>query len=57
MMMSIAPKLMNCWVNMTCSVKNHEILHNNFEENDKQIPGKHNVYCACNACILYFSEE
>ena len=56
-MMSIAPKLMNCWVNMACSVKNHEIFHNNFEENDKQIPGKLNVYCACNACILYFPEE
>ena len=55
--MSIAPKLMNCRVNMTYFVKNYEILLHYFEENEEQIPWKHNVYCACDACILYFSEE
>ena len=34
----IAPKLMNCRVNMTYFVKNHEILLNYFDENEEQIP-------------------
>ena len=52
MLMSIAPKLMNCWVNMTYFVKNLEILFNYFEENEEQIPCKHNVHCACDVCRL-----
>ena len=36
-LMSIAPKLITCWVNMTYFVKNHEILLNYFEENEEQI--------------------
>ena len=45
--MSVAPKLMNCWVNMTYFVKNHEILFNRFEENEEHIPWKHEFYCTC----------
>ena len=56
-LMSIAPKLMNCRVIMTHFVKSHEILFNYFEEKEEEIPWKHNVYCPCDACILYFSEE
>ena len=56
-LMSIAPKLMKCQVSMTYFVKNHEIFLNYFEENEEQIPWKRNVYCACDACILYFYEE
>ena len=41
--MSIAPKIMNCRVNITYFVKNHEILLNYIEENEEQIPWKHNV--------------
>ena len=54
--MHFATKLMNCQVNMTYFVENHEIL-NYFEEIEEQIPWKHNVYCPCDASILYFSEE
>ena len=54
--MSFAIKLMNCLVNMTYFVENHEIL-NYFEEIEEQIPWKLNVYCPCDASILYFSEE
>ena len=55
--MSIATKLINCRVKMTYFVKNHEILLNYFEENEEQMTWKHNVYCVCDACILYFFEE
>ena len=34
--MRSAPKLMNCRVNMTYFIKNHEILMNYFEENEEQ---------------------
>ena len=43
--MRSAPKLMNCRVNMTYFVKNHEILMNYFEENEE--PWKHSVSCDC----------
>ena len=55
--MSVAPKLLKCRVNMTYFVKNYEILIGDFEENEEQIPWKHNIYCTCEACISYFSEE
>ena len=44
-LMSVAPKLMNCRVNMTYFVKSHEILLNYFEENEEQIPWKHEFSC------------
>ena len=55
--MNAAPKLLNCWVNMTYFIKNYEILLGYFEENGVQIPWKHNIYCTCEACISYFSEK
>ena len=59
-LIGVAPKLLNCRVNMTYFIKRYEILFNYFaekEENEEQIPWKHNFYCTCNACISYFSEE
>ena len=41
-LMKIAPKLMNCRVNMAYFVQYHEILMNYFEEHDER--WKHNVY-------------
>ena len=49
-LMRIATKSLNCRVNMTYFVKNHKILFNNFEENEEQIPWKHNVYRDCETC-------
>ena len=40
-LMSVAPKLLNCRVNMTYYVKNHETLIGYFEENEEQIPWKY----------------
>ena len=37
-LMNVAPKLLNCWVNMTYFIKNYEILLDYFEENEEQIP-------------------
>ena len=37
-LMRLAQKLLNCTVNMTFFVKNHEILFSYFEENEEQIP-------------------
>ena len=53
-LMKIAPKLMNCRVNMTYFVQHHEILMNYFEEHDE--PWKHNVCCNCEVCSSYFTE-
>ena len=55
--MGVAPKLMNCRVNMTYFVKNHEILINYFEENEEQIPWKHEFCCKCEDCNSYFFEN
>ena len=41
--MRLAPKLLNCRVNMTYFAKNHEILFSYFEKNEEQILWKHNV--------------
>ena len=49
-LMRIAPKLMNCRVNMTYFVQPHEIFMNYFGEHDE--PWKHNV-----SCNLYFTEQ
>ena len=56
-LMNVAPKLLNCRVNMTYFVKNHDILFNYFEENEEQIPWKHEFYCICENCISYFFGE
>ena len=56
-LMGNTPKLLNCRVNMTYFVKNHQILLTYFQESEEQIPWKHNVYCACETCISYFFEE
>ena len=50
-LMGLGPKLLNCRVNMTYFVKNYEILVGYFEEIEEQMPWKHYVYCACEACI------
>ena len=55
--MTVSPKLLNCRVNITYFVRTYEILMGYFEENEEQIPLKHYFYCACEACISYFSEE
>ena len=54
--MRIAPKLMNCGVNMTYFVQNHDILVNYFEENEDQ-SWKHSVSCNCEVCNSYFTEQ
>ena len=51
--MSIVSKLLNCQVNMTCFVKNHEISMTYFE-NEEQIPWKHHFDCECHDCNSYF---
>ena len=55
--MRLAPKLLNCRVNMTFFVKNHEILFNHIEENEEQIPWKQNVCYECETCSLYFTVQ
>ena len=55
--MRIAPKLLNCRVNMTYFVKNYEILLGYFEENEEQIPWKLKINCVHETCISYFFEE
>ena len=54
-LMSISPKLLNCRVNMTYFVKNHENLMSYFE-NEEQIPWKHQFDCECDGCNSYFFE-
>ena len=48
-------KLMNCWVNTTCFVKNHQIQV--FEKNTKQIPWKHEYFSSHEDCISCFFFE
>ena len=54
-LMSVAPKLMNCRVNVTYFFKNHEILFRYFDE-ETQTPWKHAFSCTCEDCISYFGE-
>ena len=54
-LVSVAPKLLNCRVNMTYFVKNHEILMTYFE-NEEQIPWKHRFYCKCEDYNSYVFE-
>ena len=55
-LMSAAPKLINCKINATYFVKNHEILLNYFNELETQTPWKHEFSCMCEDCISYFGE-
>ena len=55
-LMSAAPKLINCKINATYFVKNHEILLNYFNEPETQTPWKHAFSCTCENCISYFGE-
>ena len=55
-LMSVAPKLVNCQINATYFVKNHEILLNYFKEPKTQTPWKHVFSCTCEDCISYFGE-
>ena len=52
--MSVALKLMNCKVNTTYFVKNHDVFFKYFEENEEHIPWKHEFFCTCGYCISYF---
>ena len=54
-LMRLTLKLLNCKVNMTFFVKNHDILFNYFEEKEEQIPWKHNVCYDCETCSSYFT--
>ena len=54
-LMRLALKLLNCRENMTFFVKNHEILFSYFEENEEQIPWKHNFSFHCETCSSYFT--
>ena len=54
-LMEIAPKLMNCRVNMTYFVINHDILFNYFSEENEEQPQKHIVTCNCKVCNSYFT--
>ena len=53
--MSVSPKLLNCRVNMTYFVKNHEILMTYFKS-EEQILWKHRLICTCDDCNSYFSD-
>ena len=56
-LINIASKLLNYRVNMTFFVRNYEIFFGLFEENDKQIPQKSNIYCKCETILSYFSKQ
>ena len=55
-LMSAAPKLINCKINATYFVKNHEILLNYFNDLETQTPWKYAFSCMCEDCISYFGE-
>ena len=54
-LMKLAPKSLNCRVNTTYFVKNHEVLFNHLEDSEEHIPWKHNVCCDCETCSSYFT--
>ena len=56
-LMRIAPKLMNCRVNMTYFAQNHEILISYFNEENEEQPRKHSVSWYFEACNSYFTEQ
>ena len=49
--MDVAPKLMNCRVNVKYFLKNHEIIFKYFADEEIQTPWKHPVFCTCEDCI------
>ena len=51
-LMSVAPKLMNCRINVTFFKKNHEILFKYFV--DAQTSWKRECFCTCEDCISNF---
>ena len=50
--MSVAPKFLNCLVNMTYFAKNHEVLVTYFKS--RQIAWKDQYDCICEDCNFYF---
>ena len=54
-LMSVARKLLNCRVNMTYFVKNHEILMTYFKSKEQRV-WKDQYDCTCEDCNFYFSE-
>ena len=50
--MSVAPKLLNCRVNMSYFVKNYEVLTTYFKS--RQMVWKHQHYCTFEDCNFYF---
>ena len=54
-LMSVAPKFLNCRVNMTYFVKNREIIMNYFKSKE-QIVWKNQRNCTCEDCNSYFFE-
>ena len=55
-LVSVAPKLINCRVNTTYFVKDHEILLNYFNKLKTKTPGNHVSSCTCKYCISYFGK-
>ena len=55
-LVSVAPELLNCRVNTTHFVKNHEILLDYFNELETRTPWNHKFSCTCEDCISYFGE-
>ena len=54
-LMRIDVKFLNCQLNMTYFVKNHEILMASFK-NEEQVPWKHRFDCECDDSNSYFSK-
>ena len=52
--MSVAPKMMDCRVNTTYFVKNHEFFKNILKKMKNRYPGNMSFYCTCEYCISYF---
>ena len=52
-LMSIAPKSLNCRVNVTYFFKNHEILFKYFVD-EVQTPWKHSIFYTYEGCTSYF---
>ena len=54
-LMTFAPRLINCRVNVTYFFKNHEILFKYFDE-ETQTPWKHAFFCTCEDCRAEFKQ-
>ena len=53
-LMRVDPKLINCKINATYFVTNHETLLNYFKKLEIQTPWKHVFSSTCEDCITYF---